>query len=295
MRVSDKMMFERGGTAVARAREAQLKATDELSSGMRVNHPWEDPAAAGRAVAHDAAGRALGGVQKSLQRATDELGSIDGGLSDVGEALSRARELAVQLSNDSYSAGERAGAAAEVTALFQSVVATMNRQVGGRYVFGGFKDATPPFDAAGNYVADTNVRKVEITPGSWQDVSIRADSAIKGTGVAGGVDVLTTLSTLATALAANDTTTLRAQLDSLSTGITQVAQARSLAGSQATVLDVAALATRVSKDDAAAQLSNEVESNPFEAATRLALAERGLEASIEAASRSGKLSLLGKM
>ena len=42
------------------------------------------------------------------------------------------------MSNDTYSASERTGAATEATGLFQSVVAVMNTQVGGEYVFGDF-------------------------------------------------------------------------------------------------------------------------------------------------------------
>ncbi|MBL8957926.1 MAG: flagellar biosynthesis protein FlgL [Myxococcaceae bacterium] len=293
MRVTDKAMFASGTLAMNKARTARAKAIDELSSGMRVTHPWDDPSAAGLSVSHDAAGRMHGAVSAAVRRANDELASVDAGLGDVVESLSRARELAVQLSNDTYSAAERAGGAAEVTGLFQSVVASLNREVAGRYVFGGFRDNAAPFDAAGNFGGDGNIRKVEVAKGVWQDASIDASQAIKGAG--GGVDVLATLQTLSTALAANDTTTLRATLDTLTQGITQVSQARSKAGAHSAVLDVAALATRALQDQTAEHLSNEVEANPFEAASRLALAERGLEATIESVSRTGKLSLLGKM
>jgi len=293
MRVTDKQMYAHGTHALAKARSAHAKAIGELSSGTRVTHPWDDPAAAGLAVSHDAAGRTHGAISDTLRRAGDELTSVDAGLGDVVEALSRARELTVQLSNDTYSAGERAGAAAEVTGLFQSVVASLNREVGGRYVFAGFRDGSPPFDAAGNFVGDRNLRKVEVAKGVWQDASIDAEAAVKGAG--GGVDVLATLQAVSTALAANDTAGLRATLDALTAGITQIAQARSQAGSHAAVLDVAAVATRALEDRAAEQLSGEVDANPFDAASRLALAERGLEATIEAVSRTGKLTLLGKM
>src|SRR6185436_3541285 len=128
MRVSDRWMYEHGAMHLQRSREAHQKAIDEVSSGVRVNHPWEDPGAAGRAVQHDSAARQHDAVGTAIARASDELASIDAGYSDVIESLSRARELAVQMSNDSYSASERAGAASEVSGLFQSVIGTLNRQ-----------------------------------------------------------------------------------------------------------------------------------------------------------------------
>lgn len=293
MRVTEKWMFDHGSHQLEQSRSMHAKARNELSSGMRVEHPWEDPAAAGLAVSHDAEGRTHGAVGTALQRASSEIDSMDSGLGDIIEALSRARELAVQLSNDSYSAEGRAGGAVEVTGLFESTVATLNREVAGRYVFGGFKDGAAPFDPAGAFTGDSNIRQVEVAKGVWQDVSIDSATTIKGNG--GGVDILATLSAVATALAANDVTTLRASLDTLSNGITQVSQARSKLGAQQAVIDVASSAARVARDGAAERLAAEVEANPFESASRLALAERSLEASIEAVSRSGKLSLLGKM
>ncbi|MBK7858991.1 MAG: flagellar hook-associated protein FlgL [Archangiaceae bacterium] len=293
MRVSDRWMYEQNTSTLQRQKTAHAKALGEVSSGTRVTHPWEDPAAAGRAVAHEANTKAFSAVGTAVQRASDELNSIDAGLGDVVESLSRARELAVQLSNDSYSASERAGAAAEVTGLFNSVVASLNREVGGRYVFGGYKDGSAPFDAAGNFLGDGNVRKVEVAKGVWQDASIATDAAIKGVG--GGTDVLATLQNLATALSTNNTTNVRASLDLLSSSISQVSQARSQAGAHAALFDVAQATARAGRDDEQAQLSSEVDADPFDAATRLAQAEASLEASIESVSRSGKLTLLGKM
>src|SRR5437868_14207993 len=108
MRVSDRWMYERGTLELQRNRSASAKASNEVSSGVRVQHPWEDPAAAGLGAEHDVNQRRLDAMVTSVDRASDEISSMDAGLGDLGELLSRGRELAVQLSNDSYSAGERA-------------------------------------------------------------------------------------------------------------------------------------------------------------------------------------------
>jgi flagellar hook-associated protein 3 FlgL len=293
MRISDQWMFNNSSQEVSAARTRDVTAQDQLSTGVRVEHPWDDPAAAGRAAAHQMDQDRYGGIVTEIGRGNSELSSIDGGLSDVNTALTQANELATQLSNDTYSAADRAAAAPEVQGLFQSVVATLNRQVGGRYMFGGFKDGAPPFDATGNYAGDTNVRQVEIAPNVWQNVSIRADVTIKGAG--GGVDILTTLSNLSTALSTNDTTTIRASIDQLTTAISQVSTARATVGADEATLDSASTALSAAKDDATTQLGNEVNADPFSAASNLQLADTALQASIAAASKTGQQSLLDKM
>jgi flagellar hook-associated protein 3 FlgL len=293
MRISDQWIFNNSSQEIAAARTRDVAAQDQLSTGVRVVHPWDDPAAAGRAAAHQMAQDRYGGIVTEIGRGNSELTSIDGGLSDVNSALTRANELATQLSNDTYSAADRAAAAPEVQGLFASVVATLNRQVGGRYVFGGFKDGAPPFDATGNYVGDTNVRQVEIAPDVWQNVSVRADTTIKGVG--GGVDVLTTLSNLSTALSTNDTTTIRASIDLLTTAISQVSTARSTVGADQATLDSASTALSAAKDDETTQLGTEVNADPFTAASNLQLADTALQASITAATKNGQQSLLDKM
>ncbi len=293
MRVTDRWSYERNTLELGRARERHAEAQSEVSSGTRVTHPWDDPSAAGLGASHDAAERRYGAVIKTLGRASDELTTADASLGEVVEALSRAHELSVQLSNDTYSAQDRATAASEIDGLMQSVVMSLNKQVGGRYVFGGTQDQTPPFNAAGAYLGDTQIRQVEVSPGAWQDVSVRADIAIKGVG--GGVDVLSTLSALSTALSTNDTTTLRASIDALHDGIAQVAKSRTLAGAQMSVVEVANSALRASQDDERGQVSRELDADIFSSASRMAAAERALEAAISATARSGKLSLLDKM
>ena len=52
MRVSDRWMFEHTGLELQRARSANDSATQVMSSGVRVNHPWDDPASAGLSATH---------------------------------------------------------------------------------------------------------------------------------------------------------------------------------------------------------------------------------------------------
>jgi flagellar hook-associated protein 3 FlgL len=293
MRVTDKMIFERAKVAMGINRDRVQDAVAENSSGLKVEHAWDDPGANAPVVAHRLAIKRFEAIETVAERTSQELVAADNALGSIGESLSRARELAVQLANDTYSANDRAGAAREVQQLVAHAVGMLNTQVGNRYIFGGNKDATPPFDTAGTYLGDTGVRRVEVFPGVLQDASIRADVVAKGVG--GGVDVLAAMNTLATAFAANDVATIRASLTTLDQGISQVSVGRAQGGAAMNTLDVAVAAARQSADGEKATLADLTEADVFESATRLQLAERALEASLSAAVRSFDLSLLKKL
>ena len=293
MRVTDKMTFDRGGNRTGASRARLEEAISQASSGLKVQHPWDEPAATAPVVAHRLSIQRFESIHQLASRAGDELVAADNALGAIGDAISRARELAVQRSNDTYSAADRAGAAAEVRQLMQHSVGLLNSRVGNRYIFGGNKDNAPPFTSDGSYVGDAGARSVEVFPGVLQEISIRADQMAKGVG--GGVDILGTLASLATALEGNSLEGVRNSLDSLDQSVAQISLGRSQAGAAMNTVDVAATAARASADGETGSLAGLTEVDMFEAASKMALAQRALEAAITATSKSFDLSLLKKL
>jgi flagellar hook-associated protein 3 FlgL len=293
VRVTDKMMFEAANTRTAKSRSDMDTATEQASTGLRVQHPWDDPSAAGQVVNHRLGVNRFDAIGTTAKRAADELGAVDGALGQITELLARSRELVVQLSNDTYSAEDRRGAAAETSGLSREMLALLNTRFGNRYVFGGNLDDTPPFDAGGNYLGDAGVRKVEIAPGEVEDASVRADVFAKGVG--GGADIPATLTAITTALTNNDVTTLRAQLDTLDRAISQVSVARSTAGGAMNLFDLATETARLASDSETTAASRLTEVDQVAAASKLALAQRALDAALTASAQSFRLTLLDKL
>jgi flagellar hook-associated protein 3 FlgL len=293
MRVTDKALFEAGRTNIMLARSRSDEAMQEASSGRRVVHPGDDSAAAGLIIGHKMAVARNEAIGAAVGRAADELDAADGALSSVSDLLSRARQLAVQLSNDTYNAQDRAAAAVEVEALRGQAVAAMNVRSGQRYLFGGFLDGSPPFDAAGNYSGDTNTRSLEVSPGVFQSVSLRGDVAMKGAN--GGVDIFDTLNALSTALNNNDAAAIRATLEPLDQGTSQVSVVRSQGGGISTLLTVAGTAARTNKDTEDKQRAALEDADIVDSATKLAFAEQALNAAMSAAVKSFNLSLVDKL
>ena len=293
MRVTSGMIFDQARTNAEKARSRHQDAVIKASSGMRVNHPSDDPVAAGLMAKHRVAQMRQEAIGQSVGRAESEIQTADGAVGELSNLLARAKELAVQFSNSTYSATDRSNGASEVEQLLKNAINILNTEVGGRYIFGGKKDGTPPFDSAGNYSGDTEVRMIEIAPGVTSQASLRADVAIKGVG--GGVDVLSILSDLATALRANDVNSVSSSLSGLTDSIEQVSSARAQLGTMANVMQTAMEATRAAKDAEASAISREGEVDMIEAFTELTLAEKGLEASLTAISKSFGMSLIDKL
>jgi flagellar hook-associated protein 3 FlgL len=293
MRISDQQIYSLASQRITSARSESVAASDQVSTQKRVTHPWDDPGAAGLIAIHAQDKARQDAVYGATTQASGELDAVDGAMGQITTALTRAHELAVQLGSDSYNATDRANAAAEVQQLQGQIVAQLNQRFGDRYVFGGMKDGSPPFDAAGTYSGDANVRRVEIAPGLLEDASIRADQAFKGAG--GGVDILTALSDLSSALTTNNATQIRASIQTLGDGLQQVSNFRSRVGAMMNVFDVAASTAKAfgnAAQDAQGQLED---ADIFEASTRLAAAQQSLNATLTASVQQFKLSLLDKL
>lgn len=291
MRVTDRIIFERGTTDIAASRERAESAQRVASTGLRVEAPGDDPAAAGTLAAAPVAEARFRAIGAAASAASDELQAADGALSQIGSSLARARELATQFSSSTYDATGRAGAAAEVDSLLRDVVGQLNTRVGGRYLFSGTADAQKPFDP--NTLAfsgSTQQRTVEVAPGVFQPASVAADVAIKGT--AGGVDVLATLSQLRDALATGTAATVQSTIGALATSVEQVTAARVQAGVSMNALGAAVTASSTAADSVKSRASHLSDADIVSAATELAFSQTALQASMAATAQGFKLSLV---
>jgi flagellar hook-associated protein 3 FlgL len=293
MRVTDKMIFQNAAANAAKSRDRAQSAMEEVSTGMRVVHPGDDPMVAAAMVRGQQTVDRMNAINQNAGRAASEVDSADSALQSLSDVLARARELTVQMGNDSYSATDRQGAAAEVDGLMQQAVTLMNSNVNGRYIFGGNKDQTAPFDTAGNYSGDTAVRQVEVAPGVLEASSVRADVAVKGVG--GGVDLFATLQSLSTALKTNNGDAIRGSLTNLETATNQVTTTLSQVGAMGDAFATAQTLAKATADATTKNVANQSETDIIESSSKLALANSALNATLTAAAQSFSLSLVNKL
>lgn len=296
MRVTDQMMFDLAARSTGLARARVEHDVAETSSGLKVVHPSDDPAVAGLLVQSRAYQERYSAIAGSADAASSELTAADAAANAIANQVTRARELAIQLANPTYSPDQRATAANEVDQIFTSLLAQLNTQVGDRYLFGGNRDATPPFDASGAYLGDTAVRQIEVAPGVYAPGAVRADVAVKGidptTGAVTGSDVLVTLQALSAALRANDLVAVRATLDPLATGLSQVASLRGQIGDAQNNMDTASATNKAALGDEKLRGSALGEADIIQSSTSLAQAQQALQASLAASAQGLRITLL---
>ncbi len=97
------------------------KTMEKLSSGYRINHAGDD--AAGLQLSENLRAQ-IRGSQKALANTQDGINVLnlaDGALQTVTDNLQRARELAVQASNDTYNTSQRSAMEVEMTQLLADI------------------------------------------------------------------------------------------------------------------------------------------------------------------------------
>lgn len=276
MRITETRMIDLAAMAVQKNRSKVAEAAAEASSGVRVDRPSKDPtawASGMRAQLRDAANTQR---ESNIASAREKLQATDGALDGVGRVLGRATELAVQLSNGTYNAEERAGAAAEVAALFASALGSANAKgPDGSYLLSGTEQGAKPFGGDGVYVGNDVTHSIETREGQLDTVTMTGDALTANA----GVDIFTTLGKLQSALEQNDQDNIAGVLGDLSTAVGQVAQARTEVGSMMGALDGARDTAEQFEQNFAEWISREVGADPIEAASNLAQFMTALETS----------------
>lgn len=250
MRVSDQRMFDLSRARLQASREAFVAAQERATSGLRVQEPSDDPLASARASTLDADVARADGHLRAATSAADDLQGAESALSGAGELMMRLKEIALEQANGTVAPEQRAAAAAEVRSLREAMLGFANTSVGGRYVFGGYADDSPPFDAAGAYSGDVAARSLEVAPSVRVPVGISGDRAF---GASGGTDVFAVMSQLETALSSNDVPTIQASLGGLDAAASQLVNARAQVGSALETVDIATATSQRLRDRATSE------------------------------------------
>jgi flagellar hook-associated protein 3 FlgL len=145
-------------------------ATQQLSTGLRVNQDSDDPAAAAQLVNNkDQSGQNDQFLQNigSLQ---DQLQVADSTLSNVVTVLTRAISIGTEGANGTLNNGDRQDIATEVQGLSTQLLSLANTTYQGRYIFSGTAVNTQAFSLNSStntvsYNGNTNTTSVQVATG----------------------------------------------------------------------------------------------------------------------------------
>lgn len=168
MRISTAGFYQQGLSALMKRESDVARTQQQLTTGRKLTRAADDPSGAAQAQRIDHAVGQLDQYAKSAGLLQGRLQAQEAALSDAGDALNRARDLAVQANNGTMSAEDRKIIAAEIRHLRAGLVDVANRQDGnGRSLFAGQRDGVTPFaDTAGTvtYHGDDGQNAVDVEP-----------------------------------------------------------------------------------------------------------------------------------
>jgi flagellar hook-associated protein 3 FlgL len=100
---------------------------------------------------------------RNVSYAKAQLSFTENAIEELTELTSKAKEIAIGQSSSLFDVDIRRSVAKEVSQLRKQAIAISNRRMGNKYIFGGFKNLTKPFDGDGVYKGDNNQTKLEVS------------------------------------------------------------------------------------------------------------------------------------
>ncbi len=173
MRVADKMTFAQVNNNLSKNRAEMNDLQNQAATQKKINKPSDDPLGTARVMGAKSEENQQRQFLKSLNLAKGFLELTDQSLGELSEILMRAKELAVGQASDSSASEEtRRVAATEIEQLINQSIQIGNRKLGDRYIFGGFKTTSAPFDRFGNYKGDKGEIQIQVNKDSYITMNI---------------------------------------------------------------------------------------------------------------------------
>ena len=175
-RISLLQIFSQGVNGILDAQNQVAKTQAQLSSGVRVVKPSDDPVAAAQILQLNQTQANIDQYQKNISGATSSLNLEDSQLTNINTLLTRVREIAVNAGDGSLTQSDRESLAAELSQRLQELGGIANtRSASGEYIFGGFQGQQAPFvdDGAGSYTyrGDEGQRYVQVSSSTFVPIN----------------------------------------------------------------------------------------------------------------------------
>ncbi len=145
IRVTQQLIINRVLNNLSHHSRKILKLQDQLSTGLRVNQPSDDPLATQRAIAARTEIAINDQYLTNMSTSSPYLLETETAIMTVERTLERVRELVLQGANGTNSQQERNAIAIEVNQLLEETLTQANHFTTGRYIFGGTRSTAVPF------------------------------------------------------------------------------------------------------------------------------------------------------
>lgn len=175
MRISTSMMYDRGVSQLSSLQSSLLKTQMQLSTGLRVMTPADDPVAAARALEVTQSLQLNDQYGLNRQNATASLNQVDTVLQTVGDIYTEMQSSILAAGNAGFSQSDRDAIASDLESSLANLLAQANTADGnGGYLFSGYKTNTQPFTltaTGAQYFGDQGTRELQVGSGRKLPIS----------------------------------------------------------------------------------------------------------------------------
>jgi flagellar hook-associated protein 3 FlgL len=267
--------------------QVQLNAAlQQVSTGLRVNQPSDDPTAAAAMVQNTIATGDLDQYTQNVGTSLSTVQSADSVLSSVVTSLTSALAAGTEGANGTNNASDLQDLANKVQGILNSVVSAANTSISGAYLFGGTSTATPyTADAASptgyTYNGNTDTNSVAIGDQTSVQINLPGSQIFS----AAGNNVIGSLSTLVTALKGGNSANIETATTAVDSALNYVGQQQVFYGNAETQLNSQETFLQQDKVTLTTQESTLIGVNESTAATELSQAETDNSAALAAVAK----------
>ncbi|MBI5418992.1 MAG: flagellar hook-associated protein FlgL [Deltaproteobacteria bacterium] len=288
MRITDKIIFDTMQASVMDNRDRLFLIQQQIAENKKILKPSDDPRTAEKLITLKASRSEIEQFQRNVTSGKASLEMSGNSLAEAGDLLVRAKEIAVQLSDDVYTAGDRSLAAAEVGELYNRMLAIANVKLGSEYLFSGFRSDTPPYDASGAYQGDNGSKEIRIGPNEKVALNL-VGIDVFGSGASG---ILRDLAALRDALAVNDVAAVRTAMQEMDQGMQNIFRNQALLGARVKSMELEEGTLRNFGTEITGQIADAEDLDIAFAAMNLKKQEAAFEAALQVAGRISSLTIL---
>ncbi len=168
MRISDAQRFDIALNSMFRLQESTAKYQTQISTGLKVNNPADDPVAAAQVLLINERVTASEQYDRNAEFAELNLQQTEGAVASANDVMQRIRELTIQGKNTTLTDADRRSITTEVRQRLDELKSLANsRNAAGEYIFSGTLVDTQAFttDPTGSvvYNGDQTNREIKIS------------------------------------------------------------------------------------------------------------------------------------
>ncbi len=289
VRITNSMILARSLDSIQRGLAESARLERRIATGQQFQSLSEAPVAGRTVLTIDSDLRASEQFGRNAEAARSRLAVADAALNNVTNAMTRAREIALQQGSDVATPESRLAAIEEVQELRASLVQLANTRLNEAYVFGGAYTDLQPLDATGALDPTFPARGAA-------RYEIAASTYALGAPDAGEIfidtEVMAALDDLEAALVADDQAAIQAEGDRVRTVIASVQELVAAVGARQIRVDTAESTRSVVDQTRIEQRAVLADASLEEAITELAALQASYQGSLLATSRLLQTSLV---